>query len=172
MAKRTETTKAPLQQSEALQIVALDRGSVEQGIRCRGPFIVVSIRDPTSHRPRIRQQVGLRDILYLAFHDAEPVQGFQLPKSIRLMNPKQATQIATFVTEQRNAISTIVVHCEQGMSRSPGVAAAVGHFWNIPVQELIESTQPNPYVYRLVLEAMKKVEARNLRERAPTTRSG
>ena len=69
------------------------------------------------------------------------------------MSPDQAAQIWRFVREHEGQVGTIVVHCEQGMSRSPAVAAALckakggddARFWR--------QNQPNPYVYQLVLNA-------------------
>jgi predicted protein tyrosine phosphatase len=157
VSKHCEEKKRTSQPEAGLQIIALDRQSVERGIRCPEPYAVVSIRDPGTKEPRIRNTVGLREVIYLAFHDAEPTSDFELPAAIRLMSDRHATQIAAFVTKHKNHVSTIVCHCEQGMSRSPAVAAAIAHSWGIPIPTLLSETQPNKYVYKLVKEAMARV---------------
>ena len=47
-------------------------------------------------------------------------RGFRLPATIKLMTPAR-----DFVAPHQKSISTVAVHCEQGMSRSPAVAAAI-----------------------------------------------
>jgi predicted protein tyrosine phosphatase len=70
-----------------------------------------------------------------------------------LFSPKQARQIVEFVASHQGGIGAVVVHCHQGMSRSPAVAAALckamggdeGQFW--------QGYCPNAYVYELVCQA-------------------
>ena len=62
---------------------------------------------------------------HVAFHDAEPVAGFKTPSKIVFMRPAHARAIWKFVGRHKDAIGSIVCHCEQGMSRSPAVALAL-----------------------------------------------
>jgi len=68
---------------------------------------------------------------------------------------EQAVQIKLFVNSIRNNVSLLIVHCEAGISRSAGIAAALmkviyGHDWKI-----FESNMycPNMTCYRIVLDA-------------------
>jgi hypothetical protein len=65
-----------------MELIVTDRESVERGILVRSAYVVISIHDPDKRRARIRTQSGLRAVLYLAFHDAEPSERLALPKDI------------------------------------------------------------------------------------------
>lgn len=136
-----------------MDFIVTDRETIEAGLLVRSAYVVISIRDPDKRRAKVPKQAGLRDVLFLAFHDAEPTEKITLPPEIKLMTPKQAQQVHQFVEQHKADVGTVVVHCEQGMSRSPAVAAALckamggddGKFW-------LEYS-PNEYVYGLVLGA-------------------
>ncbi len=76
------------------------------------------------------------------------------------MTPDHADRVWRFVRKHESQVGTIVVHCEQGMSRSPAVAATLckgkggddARFWR--------QYQPNPYVYRLVMDASEEEASR------------
>ena len=136
-----------------MKFIVTDREGIEAGIVVRSAYVVISIHDPGKCPAKVRKQGGLRDVLVLAFHDAEPGEGTLPPPGIRLMTADQAQEIRRFVERHKDDVGAVVVHCEQGVSRSPAVAAALcklmggddGRFWR--------EYQPNPHVYRLVLEA-------------------
>ena len=69
---------------------------------------------------------------------------------------EQAGTIAEFVFEIRNEADKIVVHCEAGISRSAGVAAAVMKFLNGDDWGVFDSPRfrPNMTCYRKVLNAL------------------
>jgi predicted protein tyrosine phosphatase len=68
---------------------------------------------------------GLRRVLHLAFEDAEPAGSFHLPATIKLITEHQTRRIWRFVRFHRERVDAFVVHCHQGTSRSPAVAAAI-----------------------------------------------
>jgi predicted protein tyrosine phosphatase len=113
--------------------------------------VVISISDPESQKPRIREAGLCKGVLRLKFHDAEPVEGFDLPGEVRLMTPRHAQAIWRFILQHVADISMVIVHCEQGMSRSPAVAAAICLGLGEDSSRFFEEFQPNQYVYRLVL---------------------
>jgi predicted protein tyrosine phosphatase len=135
-------------------ITAVDRTTVAEGVSCPAPYVVISIRDPGTPRIQFGNRVGLRDVLFTAFHDAEPASGSQLPKTIRLLTRRQALRLARFVWTHRNKVRSIVCHCEQGMSRSPAVALAISEVLGIETSADLKWTQPNQYVYELVRQAL------------------
>ena len=140
-----------------MQFIVHDRRSVERGIVVRTPYVLVSIRDPDKPPVRARRAAGLRDVLFLAFHDAEPVRGWRLPPEIRLMQPLDAVRIWEFVQRHRDGIGTIVCHCEQGMSRSPAVALALAEALDGDAEAILAESQPNQYVYNLLRDTIAHV---------------
>jgi predicted protein tyrosine phosphatase len=117
------------------------------------PHVLISIRDPGSRKPRLFKHGLRRDALFMAFDDAEPSENFTLPPEIMLMTPKHAAKIWAFVMKHVGVIDAVVVHCEQGMSRSPAVAAGILTGLGMDATELMETFQPNAYVLRLMLDA-------------------
>ena len=139
-----------------MNFIVTDRASIEAGIVVRTAYVVISIRDPGKRKARIKRGTGLLDILYLAFHDAEPCDGESLSPEIVPMTLKDARAIWKFAKRNRQNVGTIVCHCEQGMSRSPAVALALAEELNGDAGEIHANSQPNQYVYQIVREAIKE----------------
>ena len=136
-----------------MEFIITDRDTIETGLLVQTSYVVISIRDPHKRPANVRKQAGLRDVLFLSFHDAEPTHMMALSGKIKLMMPIHAKQIHQFVDKHKEHIGAIVVHCEQGMSRSPAVAAALCKSMGGDDKNFWRDYQPNRYVYRLVLEA-------------------
>ena len=139
-----------------MKFLVTDRLTIESGLLVRSAYIVISIHDPDKPKPRVKKQSGLRAVLQLAFHDAEPAVSRVLPERIKLMTAEQAGQIRAFEEKHKDEVGAVVVHCEQGMSRSPAVAAALCKRMGGDDREFWEGYQPNGYVYRMVLEGGEK----------------
>jgi predicted protein tyrosine phosphatase len=136
-----------------LLAIAASRREVETMPLVRVPHVLISIRDPGTRKPRLLKHGLRRDTMFLAFHDAEPSEDFTLPPKIKLMTPKHAAEIWAFVLKHLSVIEAVVVHCEQGMSRSPAVAAAILMGMGLDASELTETFQPNAYILRLMFDA-------------------
>jgi predicted protein tyrosine phosphatase len=136
-----------------MQFIVVGRDEIEQGVLVRKPYVVISISDPDKRRPRIRKPVLLRGSLFLKFHDAED----RLHPDIVLMTPADARRIWRFVLHHRVEIGAIVVHCEQGASRSPAVAAAICKTLGGDDSRFFEEYVPNQYIYRLLLKTAPRV---------------
>lgn len=141
-----------------MQFIVEGRQAVERGIVVRCPYIVISIRDPGRRPARIRRTAGLRGTLHLSFHDAEPTTAMRLPDSITLMTVADAERIWAFVQEHLPEIGAIVCHCEQGMSRSPAVAAALAEALGEAPTPIVRWTQPNQTVYRLLKKTITRLQ--------------
>ncbi len=74
-----------------------------------------------------------------------------LPTGVKLMTADDAAAIWKFVNRYRDDVGAVVVHCEQGMSRSPAVAAAIAYAWALDDAPFWRRHQPNRYVYDLML---------------------
>ncbi|MCE9557114.1 MAG: hypothetical protein K8T91_27520 [Planctomycetes bacterium] len=139
----------------AMNLIVASREEIEHGIVVREPYGVVSISDPGSRRPKIRRPATFRGAVYVKFHDAEPVTGSNLPPEVVLINQQHVNAIWRFVEMHRLQLRTIVVHCEQGMSRSPAVAAGICDWLDLDASRFFSQYQPNQYVYKL-LRARRK----------------
>lgn len=137
-----------------MKIMVTDRQTIESGMVVRSPYIVVSIRDPGTPKPRIPRTSALREVLHVAFHDAEPVAGLTTPAEIVFMKSSQARAIWKFVRRHKDAVGSIVCHCEQGMSRSPAVALALAEALGSRTGQIRANYQPNQYVYGLMRAAI------------------
>lgn len=127
---------------------------IKRGIVVRTPYIVISISDPGTRRPRVRRPTALRDVLYVQFHDMEPDDGLGPRAGLVPMTRDNARAIWDFVLRYRDHVETIVVHCEQGMSRSPAVAAAICRALGGDDGQFFQQYSPNQYVYGLLLETI------------------
>lgn len=138
-----------------MDFVVAGRQEIEDGISVRTAYVVISITDPGSRPARIQRPAGFRDVLRLQFHDAMPVKGFTLPADIVLMNEDHAKLIWEFVKQWQETVETIVVHCEQGMSRSPAVAAAICKALDGDGSQFFQEYMPNRYIYDLLVAATR-----------------
>ena len=132
-----------------------DRNGIERGVLVRCAYVVISIHDPEREKPRVKNQAGLRAVLQLAFHDAEPSVPRGSDTKVALMSEEQARQIWRFVDQHRDEVGAIVIHCESGVSRSSAVAAALCASLGGDDGAFFTRFQPNAYVYRLIRDAAK-----------------
>lgn len=122
--------------------------------------VMISISDPYiqyASKPKPNPVSGVREVLYLAFCDADvpgkDVYGRNAGIS-DLMTVNDARRVASFV--KRNADKTIIVHCDAGISRSAGVAAAILKWATGDDAQIFKAGRycPNMWAYRKTLEAL------------------
>ena len=138
-----------------MNFIVAGREDIENGIVVRTAYVVISITDPGTKPARISQTAGLRDVLRLQFHDAVPVTVFEMPPHIVLMNEDHANSIWQFALNWRDKVETIVVNCEQGMSRSPAVAAALCRSLDGDDRRFFNEYVPNRYIYDQLLTVVE-----------------
>lgn len=80
------------------------------------PCVIVSISDIESSKPKFARNKNIHDVLYLQFEDLEDG-----PDCI---SPEEAKSIAEFVQRHQEENLDLYFHCEAGISRSAGCAAA------------------------------------------------
>lgn len=160
-----KTTRSPRPkgaQSRAEYFVA-DRDEAERGVPIRSTFAVISISDPGTPTPKVRRPSHCLGVLHLSFHDAEPHPS--LPAGVVLISDEQAEAIRAFVEEHSDA-GAFLVHCEQGASRSPAVAAAICEANGGDPSSFFADYVPNQFVYETVLGALRRDDSGGRPERA------
>ena len=72
------------------------------------------------------------------------------------MNESDAEKIAEFAKNIADKVDQIIVHCEAGVSRSAGVAAALMKYFNDDDMPIFENPRycPNMHCYSMVLNAL------------------
>lgn len=115
---------------------------------------IISITDPGAKPASITRMPGFSGIIRLRFDDVEQ-DYFWHGQFLNAMRPWQAKEIADFVNEVEDKIDFLFVHCEAGISRSAGVAAAISRYKFGNDREFFESGRysPNMNCYKLTLEA-------------------
>jgi len=130
-----------------MKVVVYNREEMERAA-LEAFHIRIVIHDLFLPRPQLRNTVNCREVLYLSFDDisyeSEVDQPFSIADSVR---------VAELLKRNCSEIDVVLVSCEAGLSRSPGMAAAIEeyytgdesmYFWD-------SSKEPN----RLVYEKMK-----------------
>jgi predicted protein tyrosine phosphatase len=118
------------------------------------PWACISIVSEEGEWPDI-SGANRVDLLQLAFADAT----YPDPAGVLVLFSEQdAHRVLDFVKTVWNRIDLLMVHCEAGISRSPAIAAAVSRVYlgddgPFTLHHLYE---PNPLVYRTVLEVAVK----------------
>lgn len=120
------------------------------GVTHDKPWAVISICNPGMD-PVSFTCPNLKGVLYLEFDDADRVQ-----EGLTLFTMDHAKKVWDFV-ESLGEIDTLLVHCLMGLSRSPGIAAAIDkvlkgddmHWFN---ERGPTGKVPNRRVYRCMLE--------------------
>lgn len=131
-----------------MEFQVLGRGSA-MVIAPEVPYIVISITEPESPEARLAESEQRLAVLRLQFHDTERESELYLP-----LSSEQAEQIIAFVLANRDQVQRIVCHCEAGISRSAGVAAALAKWLTGEDKPFFRHFVPNRLVYRRVLEAV------------------
>ncbi len=136
------------------------------------PSVMISISDPCmvyETAPFFSPANRVLDILRLTFADADGVgshvwvpQEAAVPDRIAaesdLMTREDAAKVAQFLSRHPNR--DVIVHCDAGLSRSAGVAAAIMKHFNGDDSPVFDSGKyyPNMWCYRLTLEALENKE--------------
>lgn len=127
-----------------MELRILSREAVER-YEPQGVEICISITDPAA--PPAELSPGFAGILRLAFSD---IVALESPADV-LFAPAHAAAIVEFVERWQDA-ERLVVHCQVGVSRSPGVALGLCDRFGWPVA-LLEESHPfwNRWVRRVLV---------------------
>lgn len=152
----------------SMRITVLSRAEIEKVQSWNVPTAIISITDPSVRGPHesaadIKINGYVRGILRLNFHDFDPKKHGEVSEEVwaesgqtgpRIMTKDQAFRIGHFVNLYAEEVEVFVVHCEAGISRSAGVAAALCNYFQLDDKWCYIYHRPNAYVRTQVLNAL------------------
>jgi predicted protein tyrosine phosphatase len=140
-----------------IDLQVLDRASA-CSVSHDEPYAVISIADPSQGHPHLVSTTLLRGVLTLHFSDVDE-RFARLNVTSRYLaaySPEMAQETATFVERLLSeGVRLFVIHCEAGVSRSAGIAAALSRHFNGEESFFTAHFKPNPWVRKLLLEALR-----------------
>ena len=142
-----------------MKVHVFTREQIETGIQIKPAYAVISIRNSGEPRAKVKQQAGLRDVLYLAFSGIDPALASRWGRKFKHFTPAQANKICAFVRRHKANVGAFVVHCERARSRSPAVAAAISEALGLDSRRFWQMHTPNEYVYHMVADAFDRGNA-------------
>lgn len=141
--------------SDTIHVTCHSRAGVFSAMAASKDPVVVSIHTPGA-TPLWNDDTPW--VLTLSFDDIDTIP-YPPPSNWdpRAFSLDDARRVACFI---RDAIaarrSRIIVHCDAGMSRSAGIAAALARHYNGDDVWFFENKTPNRLVYRTVLDALNE----------------
>lgn len=140
------------------QFLVLSRAEVES-FTAETPYLVVSITDPEKSEALIPFSPFLRAILRMKFHDvAKPSRiaaQFANDSPDIYMTEADAERILNFIGEYLSEVKLIVCHCEQGISRSAALAAALSRILQDEDDFFFRHYWVNRYVSLIIIQQVK-----------------
>ena len=136
-----------------MDIVVANRQRVEQGIRLRRSWALVSISDPDRQHAVLPLALLQTGVLRLQFDDAAPGDApLDRRQPLRQFTAADARAVWSFVSERMGRVDTLVVQCEAGWSRSPAIAAAISLSIGEDASRFFRDYGPNVHVFRRMLD--------------------
>jgi len=145
-----------------MQVVAVNRSYAERIVKeISIDHAIISITDPTSDHPIFQESPFTKGILKLKFYDIDFSDGNITPARAELLKKYgdglfkeiQARDILDFVEKIKDRVKVIICHCDAGISRSAGVAAAILKILTGSDKDIFDNKRyvPNRYVYNKIL---------------------
>ena len=135
----------------SLEILIMNREDAGRATHQRKapPTAIISITDIHSPPNKFKNPPWLRAVLPLKFEDVYRGRG--------CMTPAQAREVRDFVLEVVPRVRRLIVHCEYGVSRSSGTAAAIRQYLTGGGDVILNDPRysPNHTCYDLVLAALE-----------------
>ena len=145
------------------QFLVLSRAEVET-FAAETPYLVVSVTDPEQPEATLVESPFLRATLRMKFHDiAKPSRiaaQFATNSTDIYITEADAERILSFVGEHLAEVKLIVCHCEQGISRSAAIAAALSRILQNEDEFFFRHYWANRYVYDLLLSKADVLKAK------------
>lgn len=134
-----------------MQFIVKSRAEVEANSDCwYEPHIIISITDPDARDCELLANDTRLGVLRLKFWDIDQ----HIPGYDEVYGTMLAKQVRNFVNSFD--VSYVIVHCEAGISRSAGVAAALNKYHNGSDEFYFKNYRPNQRVYSKTLKALER----------------
>ena len=143
----------PPANGEPRQVFALSRSDAERVPRLPS-IAVISITAPD--RPAAELD-GFDYLLRISFADVDfldPERSRRAKAKLANFTPEHAELVCTFIDSLPVAVSTIVVHCEGGYSRSCAIARGLHEFYGYAV-DMRHLENANPSVLHVFMQTAK-----------------
>jgi predicted protein tyrosine phosphatase len=115
------------------------------------PFSVISVYTPEETKNVFLNRP--ENILYLCFSDCSSLDLAEFDSDIVMFSDIQAKSILNFVNyEISKGVNNFLIHCDAGISRSPGIAVALNEIYNGIKTIRGEWRLYNSFVYRKIME--------------------
>jgi predicted protein tyrosine phosphatase len=138
-----------------MNFLVLSRWKVERGYAdLTEPNIIISITNPDSPSISLTTNKYRLAKLQLSFWDSHPKHEHDMQIDAYMFNTAYAKRIWKFYTQHKDKISTVVVNCEGGISRSSAIAAALAKGIGQPDDDFFLRYYPNSYVYYTLLKTI------------------
>lgn len=142
-----------------MKVVIRNRQEAETDNPIKNNHIVVSVYTIGDEPPKIVRNDFTKDIIQLAFDDLDrdswgDATEKYFGRAPILFNESMAQQIIDFVGKYPDAL--VVVHCDAGISRSSGIAAALCKYYNSDDNWIFDDPRysPNMLVYSTLLKLL------------------
>lgn len=120
------------------------------------PWAAISIVTQPNTWPKLAEE-NRQDVLQMYFWDIT-VPNIQLVPDDYIFDEEKAGIILDFAEKVWDKIDVLLIHCEMGLSRSPGIGAALAYCYHGPHtdKEFFNRYTPNTVVYDLLLRTYFK----------------
>lgn len=118
------------------------------------PVLIISITDTDKHLNSFsKNNPNIKAVCKVQFDDVD--YETKLPHEM-LMSEADAFKIKQYVDTYKDEVESIIVHCEAGISRSSGIAAAIGKVLNGSDDFIFDNRRfcPNMHCYSLMLRTL------------------
>jgi predicted protein tyrosine phosphatase len=118
------------------------------------PFVAISISTNPEEWPKISETNRVA-LLQLSFADRDMEQEVtpEVIEKYNLFRSEHAKQILDFISDNRDKVEAFLVHCEDGISCSSAIAAAITKIAGGDDAYYFRHYSPNRYVYKMLLAA-------------------
>jgi predicted protein tyrosine phosphatase len=115
------------------------------------------VTNPEKEDAEIAESSFKRAVLRLKFHDIAGNKFFKNENTEVAIDEEQAQSILSFVREHLAEIELVVCQCEEGVSRSAAIAAALSKILNGQDDFFFNNYWVNRWVYKLLLKNAKSI---------------